>query len=241
MISWFIGAVVLSQLLNLAQPAPVVVIQQTQRAKLFMGDMDTDKYIGKEWLPALPFTRNLTLADPLLEGKDVVILQNLLQRHPKISLKRTGVFDQHTKEALSIFQQSERCTQQNGHLDVETGKTIVQKLMSDGYRDDGIVPDDCKFKLHVPVSRDRTKETTATLYKCGDGGKVLHRFTIRTRGGTKDGQPLNQLTSNGDTPTGLATLDLNSREPDVKSFGNYSVLRVVKGIQLCYSTYTTLC
>ena len=71
------------------------------------------------------------------------------------------------------------------------------------------------------------------MYKCGGGGKVLHRFTIRTRGGTKDGHPLNQLTTNGDTPTGLATLDLNSREPEklVKSFGPYPVLRVVKGLK----------
>mmetsp|Transcript_23920 Transcript_23920/g.33450 ORF Transcript_23920/g.33450 Transcript_23920/m.33450 type:complete len:103 (+) Transcript_23920:481-789(+) len=76
-------------------------------------------------------------------------------------------------------------------------------------------------------------ETIATLCKCGNGGEVLRTFKIRARGGIKDGHPLNQLTPNGDTVTGLATLDLNSREPEslVKSFGPYPVLRVLKGLQ----------
>jgi len=187
-----------------------------------------------EWLVALPFRRILNITSPLMQGKDIVILQNLLRRHKKISsLAATGIFDHDTEKALKIFQRSEGISQQNGQLDPETGKKVIELLMHDGYRDNGVVPDDCKFKLHVPLHRDRTKETTATLYKCGNGGKVLHRFTIRSRGGTKNGQALNQLTSNGDTPTGLCTFDLNSREPKklVKSFGPYPVLRVVKGIE----------
>jgi len=228
MICNIILAVSLTQVFALSYP-----LQNTRMSELFTDNLKPSKY-PKEWLPALPFTRNLTLAKPPLEGNDVVILQNLLLRHPTIhNLKRTGIFDENTQKALAIFQRDQQCSQQEGNLDVETGKLVIQQLMDDGYRDDGVVPDDCKFKLHVPVSRDRTKETTATLYKCGDGGKVLHRFTIRTRGGTDGFQPLNQLTSNGDTPTGLATLDLNSREPVslVKSFGPYPVLRVVKGLK----------
>ena len=81
------------------------------------------------------------------------------------------------------------------------------------------------------VYRDRNKETIATLYS--GKGDVLHKFTMRTHGSGKTGKNLNQLTTNGNTPTGLSTLDLNSREPPelVKSFGPYPVLRVVKGIE----------
>ena len=186
------------------------------------------------WLAALPFKRTLQVESPLLKGKDVVILQNLLRRHKNnFSLPATGYFDETTKVVLRKFQQVENLSQQNGILDPETGKKILQLLMHDGYRDNGIVPDDCKFKIHVPLYRSRSIETNATLYKCGNGGKILHTFKIRARGGTMDGQALNQLTSNGDTPTGLSTLDLNSKEPEelVKAYGPYPVLRVVKGIE----------
>ena len=55
---------------------------------LFIGDV---KVSEQQWLPALPFTRILDLVTPPLEGRDVVILQNLLLRHPDIkNVKRTG-------------------------------------------------------------------------------------------------------------------------------------------------------
>jgi hypothetical protein len=44
---------------------------------------------------------------------------------------------------------------------------------------------------------------------------------------------LNELTSNGNTPTGLATVDLNSPEPDdvVDEYGPYPINRVVQGLE----------
>jgi len=191
------------------------------------------------WLPALPFKRHLKLQSPALHGKDVVILQNLLRRHDSISsaLPATGIFDATTQTAVKTFQEAEFLTQQEGILCPETGKKVIELLMHDGYRDSGVVPTDCKFYLHIPIHRDRNIETMATLYKCDSTvtgmGTVLFTFKVRTRGGTMNGQALNQLTSNGDTPSGLSTLDLNSKEPEkwVKSFGPYPVLRVVKGIK----------
>lgn len=188
-----------------------------------------------DWLMAAPFKRLLRVQQPILEGKDIVILQNLLRRHRLISksLVANGKFDSRTRDAVRLFQLAEGVSRQDGILDVETGRKVGQLLMQDGYRFNGVIPDDCKLFLHVPLHRDRNIETIATLYKCGNGGEVLHKFKIRSRGGTKNGHALNQLSSNGDTPTGLCTVDLNSREPEslVKSFGPYPVLRVVKGLQ----------
>ena len=44
---------------------------------------------------------------------------------------------------------------------------------------------------------------------------------------------MNQLTTNGDTPTGLSRVDLNSKFPDSikRSFGVYPVLRITKGLK----------
>lgn len=91
--------------------------------------------------------------------------------------------------------------------------------------------------MHVPLHRNRNIETIATLYECINGDttpKYLHSFKIRARGGTKDGHPLNQLTTNGDTPTGMSQIDLNTRFPESKLtrlFGPYPILRLTKGIQ----------
>jgi len=188
-----------------------------------------------DWLAALPFTRELDVQIPPLEGKDIVILQNLLRRHAKVTrIKATGLFDEKTKQAVKKFQESENLQQQNGILDPNTGRKIIELLMHDGYKDDGTCPLDYKFNVHVPLYRNRSIETMATLYKCDSKPVVLHKFIIRARGGTKNGQPLNQLTSNGDTPTGLSTIDLNTKFPDNgklrQMFGPYPILRIVKGV-----------
>lgn len=55
-------------------------------------------------MPA-PFTRVLFLKKPPFEGKDVVILQNLLLRSPSVeSVETTGFYDQKTSEAVTSYQ-----------------------------------------------------------------------------------------------------------------------------------------
>jgi len=185
------------------------------------------------WSYALPFTRVLHVVEPNMEGRDVVILQNLLRRSSSsrgIELKATGFFDNDTQRVLQSFQEDEELTPADGVLNPLTAFTVLKKLMNDKYRDDGSIPEGVKFKLHIPVYRDRTIETNATLYN--SKGDVLHRFLVRTHGSNgTEGQTLNQLTRNGNTPTGLTSMDLNTPEPIVKSFGPYPVLRFVKGIK----------
>ena len=191
------------------------------------------RMIDDDWSYALPFKRALQLAEPPMEGSDVVILQNLLRRGSSpsgVDLKATGLFDNDTQRVLQNFQEDEGLIPADGVLNPLTAVTVLKKLMNDMYRDDGTIPDGVKFKLHIPVHRDRKIETNATLYD--SKGNVLHRFLVRAHGSNgTNGQTLNQLTRNGNTPTGLTTMDLNTPEPIIKSFGPYPVLRFVKGLK----------
>ncbi|KAJ7356078.1 hypothetical protein OS493_027004 [Desmophyllum pertusum] len=52
-----------------------------------------------------PFEKVLSLKEPPIEGKDVVILQNLLLRSPFVtSVERTGFYDKKTSEAVASYQ-----------------------------------------------------------------------------------------------------------------------------------------
>lgn len=79
--------------------------------------------------------------------------------------------------------------------------------------------------VHVPVYKDRTRETIGTLYN--NKHEPLFHFKARTHGvGTQ-----NEFCGNGNTPTGLGLFDLNSPEDDPKSFGPYPVNRIVQGLK----------
>lgn len=100
--------------------------------------------------------------------------------------------------------------------------------MEDGYRDNGKVLPGYKYKVYVPVYRNRSIETTATLYAANM--TALHRFTVRTHGqNDENGNDLLELCTNGNTPTGLSTFDLNSPEDDHKDFGPYPINREIVG------------
>lgn len=176
-----------------------------------------------------PFKRELHLQTPFLSGNDVVILQNLLKRHPSSSFVRvTSKYDLQTAEAVQSFQ-AVMSMSPTGVVCEKTALKVLEHLLSDGFKDDGKVPAGYKFKLHVPVYKDRTKETLATLLDAN--AKPVYKFKVRAHGATNgDGTPVNQLTRNGNTPTGLSTFDLNSKEPSAKSFGPYPVIRIVKGM-----------
>ncbi|XP_031568278.1 uncharacterized protein LOC116302981 [Actinia tenebrosa] len=177
-----------------------------------------------------PFTRELKLQDPPMKGSDVMILQSLLARCPSVtSIKTTGAFDQQTQTALADFQRINHVNN-SGKLDIKSATLVLDQLMYDGYKDDGKIPKGYKFKLYIPVHKDRNIETTATLYD--SNYQVRYRFLVRTHGHITDtGEELNQLTTDGNTPTGLATFDLNSPEPNPVLFGPYPVVRQVKGLE----------
>ncbi|XP_065070982.1 uncharacterized protein LOC135695733 [Rhopilema esculentum] len=177
-----------------------------------------------------PFTRELSLQNPLQTGKDVIILQNLLKRHQTTKdINISSHYDIATAEAVQRFQEAVGLPG-SGVVCPKTAHKVLDKLLSDGFKDDGLVPAPYKFKLVVPVYRDRTKETTAVLLDAKS--QPVYKFRIRAHGGMQDdGTAINQLTRNGNTPTGLSTFDLNSKEPIPKSYGPYPVVRIVKGIK----------
>ena len=177
-----------------------------------------------------PFSRPLKLQSPLETGRDVIILQNLLQRHPRTrDITVTSKYDIQTAEMVQVFQAAVGLPS-TGVFCKQTAAKVLDLLLYDRFKDDRKVPAGYKFKLYVPVHRDRTKETIAILLDAK--AEPVYKFKVRAHGATnKDGTAVNQLTRNGNTPTGLATFDLNSKEPSKKSFGPYPVVRVVKGLE----------
>ncbi len=176
-----------------------------------------------------PFLRELRLQSPFMSGRDVIILQNLLKRSPVArELKVTTIYDEQTALYVRLFQKMYEMAG-TGIVCRATALLLLEHHLSDGFRDDGKpVPDGYKFKLLVPVHKNRDIETMATLFDAKNN--PVFKFKIRARGGSRNGKPINQLTRNGNTPSGLSTCDLNSKEPIEKSYGPYPVLRVVKGL-----------
>lgn len=183
----------------------------------------------QEEMPS-PFTRVLRLCkDPPMEGNDVVILQNLLLRSVFVkSLETTGFYNKETSEAVTSYQLGNQLDG-TGVFDATTAALVLEQLISDGYKDDGKVPPGYKFKVHIPVHKNRAIETYGTLFDSNN--VVKYRFLARCHGSVNHvtGEAINQLTTNGNTPTGLITFDRNTPEPIPKLFGPYPVLRAVKG------------
>eukprot|EP01088_Endostelium_zonatum_P006497 TRINITY_DN1862_c0_g1_i1.p1 TRINITY_DN1862_c0_g1~~TRINITY_DN1862_c0_g1_i1.p1 ORF type:complete len:294 (-),score=42.73 TRINITY_DN1862_c0_g1_i1:24-905(-) len=179
-----------------------------------------------------PFTRQLYFAHPEFVGHDVKILQALLNRSEAVSPKFptfSSSFDAFTERALKQFQ-TRHSFNNNGVLSSNVAQLLLARHIPDGYRDNGKVPAGFKYKVHVPVHRNRSIETQATLY---DGnGRKLFSFTARTHGQNfANGEAMNELTGSGSTPTGLGLFDLNSPEDDPKSYGKWPVNRIVQGLE----------
>ncbi|EFA75486.1 eukaryotic translation initiation factor 2 alpha kinase [Heterostelium album PN500] len=175
-----------------------------------------------------PFSRELSIQTPPMTGDDVYILQNLLVRTvPNIPL--TSAFDAITQAALIKFQSIYQL-EESGIFDVTSANALLANNLEDGYKDNGQIPPGFLYKVYVPVHRDRSIETTATLFDANMN--VLLNFTVKTLGQNDNstGLPMNQLCGSGSTPTGLMTFDLNSPEPDPVSFGPYPINRAVEGL-----------
>ena len=212
-----------------------------------------------------PFTRRL--APGLgLRGSDVTILQHLLTRAPAPCALTcdtecgqagacgcSGVYDDATAASIACWTNSSV-----GVFSQSTAWRVLSHLSSDGYMDDGTPArlTGHKYKILLPVHRNRSIETTATLL---DGNNTkLYTFRVRTHGHDVDasglnigGRPwpdfhdvgcpagkaaqgcigLNEFSSDGATPTGLSEIDLNSPEDEPKEFGPYPVNRFVRGLR----------
>ncbi|CAB4014592.1 partial [Paramuricea clavata] len=182
-------------------------------------------------MPA-PFTRVLYISTPLLSGKDVVILQNLLIRSYNVTtaVAATGLYDKQTAQAVGEYKKANLIISDPLVFDNVTAALVLKQLSYDGYKDDGGIPYGYKFKIFIPVHKNRTIETEGTLMDAN--GEVLYRFTIRAHGALdSSGKPINQFTHNGNTPTGLVECDLNTKEPNPVDFGPYSVVRAVRGLK----------
>lgn len=175
----------------------------------------------------LPFTRELHFKTTPVAGDDVVILQNLLPRSINVTtvVKPTGVYDKQTAVAVAQYKQANRIESDPLVFDEITANLVLDQLSYDGYKDDGQKPVGYKFKIIIPVHKDRNIETQGSLLDANN--KVLHQFRVRAHGA----KALNQFTTDGNTPTGLIKCDLNTKEPNEKSFGPYPVIRAVKGVK----------
>jgi hypothetical protein len=176
-----------------------------------------------------PFYRELSAQSPLLSGSDVFMMQNLLRRAMK-AVPITGNYDAKTQAAVEAFQKANQLSA-TGVFDEDTASSLLENYLSDGYKDNGLVPNGVMYKVYVPVYKNRSIETTATLF--AGNGTILLNFTARTQGQVNNdtGIALNELCDSGSTPTGLMSFDLNSPEPDPISYGPYPVNRAVQGLE----------
>jgi len=191
---------------------------------LFVQEAD----LGSQSTMPCPFTRQLRFESKSpMHGNDVLIAQTLLARTPGVKLTINSQYDKATSVAVSLYQKLHSIPS-HGRFDAATAESLLKTNSDDGWRDPNgakPVPEGYLYKLWVPVQRNRSIEVTATLFAAN--GTVLRQFTVRAQG-----QPhRNQFCSLGDTPTGYGYFDLNSPEPDPKSFGPYPVNRVAWGLE----------
>jgi len=170
-----------------------------------------------------------------MKGNDVIIMQYLLRRSPFVNKQLTvnGTFDTDTSVAVSSFQKGNTMPS-TGVFDIDTANVLLMLHLDDDYKDNHTVPSGWKYKVFVPVFRNRSIETQATLFDASN--RVLLTFRARTHGQNyvnSDNQiePRNELTSLGSTPTGLSTFDLNSPELNHTAYGPYPINRAVQGVE----------
>ena len=143
--------------------------------------------LGTHALLPQPFSRVLRISKPLLNGSDVIILQNLLQRAGTCSAPSTGAYDAATARAVSCAQHhwGINGTKDGGYgvLGNTTAWELMSQLSHDGWQDDGRSASDIggyKYKFLIPVHSNRSRETVATLLDAHNN--VLLHFPARTHG-----------------------------------------------------------
>lgn len=187
-----------------------------------------------------PFTRDISSGT---SGNDVNILQHLLKHESQLkTLNASGVCDTDTVNAIKLVQ-SKWGLSADGIAGSQTLTQVLAKLTDDGYVNDNRTAESLGYlyKIVVPVHRNRSIETQAYLED--KNGTVIFKFMARAHGwntcdcakpwpnfdNTNDG--LTMFAGDGNTLTGLMEADLNSPEPDPKTYGPYPVNRAVRGLE----------
>lgn len=146
---------------------------------------------------------------------------------------------------MTIFQTG-NSIDASGIFDNTTANALLECCQSDGYVDNGTAASEYGklYKILVPLqSVNRSIEAVAILLD--KDNHILRTFTVRAHGYRSDGTSaawpdfgdgdygLNEFSSNGNTPTGLSEIDLNSPEPsDVEQeYGPYPVNRLINGLE----------
>ena len=201
-----------------------------------------------------------------MTGSDVTILQQLLRRPDRGNTtcclscnggngetsKCSQVFDRPTADALECVT--------NGRtraLDAAAANLVLARFSRDEWHDDGAPASKTGhlYKIMIPVHRNRSVETTATLLDAHN--TPLFEFRVRTHGHDVDAEGqridgrtwpdltdlgcpnasstqgcigLNSFSTDGATPTGLSEIDLNTPESDAKLYGPYPINRFVRGL-----------
>lgn len=128
-------------------------------------------------------------------------------------------------------------------LDANSATVLMAQRQDDHYVDDGqpAAARGYKYKIVVPVHRNRSIESIGTLY--AGNGTALFQFHARSHGYNIDDIPrpwpnwndtddgLTMFASNGNTPTGLIECDLNTPEDNSTLFGPYPINRAVQGVE----------
>jgi peptidoglycan hydrolase-like protein with peptidoglycan-binding domain len=188
----------------------------------------------------LPWTDELTLGS---ENSGVYIACSLLQRDGAVEKYSCDQkFDDKDASATSAFQSSHGLVV-SGVLDAAAASLLLQLHSADGYKDDGFTAESMgyKYKIHIQLYSNRSIETRATLFDAKN--TELMTFPVRGHGWREDdiSYPwpdfgngdigLNEFTSNGNTPTGLIEIDLNSPEPNPQVYGPWPITRFVHGLK----------
>mmetsp|Transcript_52592 Transcript_52592/g.67427 ORF Transcript_52592/g.67427 Transcript_52592/m.67427 type:complete len:305 (-) Transcript_52592:94-1008(-) len=207
------------------------------------------RYVASDDSMPLPFSRELIYVEgsSLESGSDVLIMQTLINRSPLISqeLDEDGYYGADSADAVSSFQTG-NALPVSGVFDNATATSLLACCQSDGYMDDGQAASAYGklYKIIVPLpSTNRSVEAVASLFD--ENNTFVRSFTVRAHGYRSDGTSapwpdygdgdigLNEFSSNGNTPTGLSTIDLNSPEPSnvEEEYGPYPINRVVQGLE----------
>ena len=117
-----------------------------------------------------PFSRTLELSSPPLNGSDVRILQHLLHRAGKCApspagpAAPSGTYDGPTARAVACFQ-AQQGLPVDSSFGEQTAWAALHVLSDDGWHDDGQSAAELgyKYKILLPVHRNRSVETTGVL------------------------------------------------------------------------------
>lgn len=184
-----------------------------------------------------PFKRVLQRNDDNpVTGNDVLIAQTLMDRSPFVQANFTsGVYDETMETAVQSFQKGHEQLNPDGVFGPETASLALKLHIRDGYKHITMIPANYTYLIKVSPHVNRTIEINATLFARHSKSLLIEdsvpvpvmEFKVRCHG--KDFAP-NQFSTDGDTPSGLAKIDLNSAEADTKDIGPYPINRIVEGL-----------